>query len=84
MRAKTEMIAGVSYEKIDDQGLHIRVAGEDRLVECDSIVVCAGQDSVTDLAGEFSESHIIGGAKLARELDAQRAIEEGLLLANSL
>ena len=87
-RAKVEMIANAAYRRIDDQGLHISVGDEDRLVDCDSIVLCAGQVSINSLAGELKAGdrsvHLIGGASFAGELDAQRAIEEGTLLGARL
>jgi 2,4-dienoyl-CoA reductase (NADPH2) len=80
----------VDYQKIDDQGLHISAGGAPRLLEVDHIVLCAGQESLTELmplAGDASTSgpkfHRIGGAALAAELDAKRAIREGTLLASS-
>jgi 2,4-dienoyl-CoA reductase (NADPH2) len=88
LRAQVEMIAGVIYRRIDDEGLHITVGGEDRVIACDSVVLCAGQEARDGLAGELEAAgasvHVIGGAKLARELDAQRAIEEGVRLAAAL
>jgi 2,4-dienoyl-CoA reductase (NADPH2) len=88
LRAHVEMIAGAIYRRIDDAGLHITVGGEDRLIACDSVVLCAGQEPRNGLAGELEATgasvHVIGGAKLARELDAQRAIEEGVRLAAAL
>ena len=87
-RANVEMIADVSYRQIDDEGLHISVGNQDRLIKCDSIVLCAGQLSVNALADELKADdrpvHIIGGAGFAGELDAQRAIEEGTLLGSRL
>ena len=82
VRAEVDMIGGVSYRRIDDEGLHISVGGNDRTIICDSVVLCAGQEPVDDLA-ELAQ-HIIGGARMARELDAQRAIEEGVRIAASL
>jgi 2,4-dienoyl-CoA reductase (NADPH2) len=81
-----EMLGGVSYERIDDAGLHIKVHGEPRLLEADNVVICAGQISRVELqAGLVGlETHLIGGARLAGELDAKRAIEEGVRLAISL
>jgi 2,4-dienoyl-CoA reductase (NADPH2) len=81
-----EMLGGVSYERIDDQGLHIKVHGEPRLLEVDNVVICAGQVSRTELQEGLVglETHLIGGARLAGELDAKRAIEEGTRLAISL
>lgn len=78
----------VNYERIDDDGLHITF-GEDherpRTLAVDTIVVCAGQESVRDLVDELTASgtitHVIGGADVAAELDAKRAIEQGTRLA---
>ena len=86
------MMAGVSYNKIDDHGLHVTVGGEERLIPVDNVVICAGQDSLTELmppegsqGGSASPRfHKIGGAALAAELDAKRAIKEGAELAVSL
>lgn len=81
-----KMIGGVEYQKIDDRGVHFTVqGGEPQVIECDTIVVCAGQLSRTDLLDELKAAnlptHLIGGAKLAGELDAKRAIREGFVLA---
>lgn len=88
LRANVEMLAGVTYRRIDDEGLHISIGGEDRLVACDSVVLCAGQEPVNQLADDLraagKAAHLIGGAKLAAELDAKRAIEEGYLVAAAL
>ena len=84
LRSKVEMIAGVTYRRIDDDGLHITVGDDDRVIACDSVVLCAGQESIDGLANEVPGAHLIGGAKLAGELDAQRAIEEGVRLAAAL
>ncbi len=79
-----EQIAGVTYIKIDAAGLHIEREGVARLIEVDTIVVCAGQLSentlATDLAALGKSVHLIGGARLAGELDAKRAVEEGVRL----
>jgi len=86
-RRGVEMIAGVSYERIDDAGLHISTASGTRLLEVDNVVICAGQDSSRSLAEHLEsagrKAHVIGGAKLAAELDAKRAIDEGARLAAS-
>ncbi len=75
------MLGNVSYDLIDDQGLHISINGESQLLEVDHIVICAGQVSNTDLAdaleGRGVSWHLIGGAKKAAELDAKYAIREG-------
>ncbi len=90
-RHGVKMMAGVDYQKIDDQGLHIRVNGRAHLLEVDHIVLCAGQESVADLMPEQGalppdgpKFHVIGGAALAAELDAKRAIREGAVLASGL
>jgi 2,4-dienoyl-CoA reductase (NADPH2) len=89
VRKGVEMLAGVEYRKIDDRGLHITVGGVERLLEVDHVIVCAGQDSLTELMpAEASANgprfHLIGGAALAAELDAKRAIREGAELAARL
>jgi 2,4-dienoyl-CoA reductase (NADPH2) len=85
------MMAGVQYERIDDRGLHITVGGEARLLEVDNVVICAGQESLAELMPAEGETHTtgprfhkIGGAALASELDAKRAIREGVELAARL
>ncbi|NNG37783.1 NADPH-dependent 2,4-dienoyl-CoA reductase [Flexivirga sp. ID2601S] len=88
--AEVEMIGGVSYDRIDDAGLHITVRSgkevpQQRLLEVDTIVVCAGQESVRDLAmPEDAARHLIGGADVAAELDAKRAIRQATELAARL
>lgn len=82
MQYGVQMQDSVEYLKIDDQGLHIRVDGNEKVLAVDHVVLCAGQESVTDLANE--KYHVIGGAKLAAELDAQRAIYEGAVVASRL
>ncbi|WP_404375360.1 FAD-dependent oxidoreductase [Vreelandella aquamarina] len=83
-----QTLTGCEYVRIDDAGLHIRRDGEQQLIAVDSIVVCAGQESVRDLVAPLNESgsrvHVIGGADEAAELDAKRAIEQGTRLAASL
>ncbi|MYM80408.1 FAD-dependent oxidoreductase [Duganella sp. FT50W] len=86
------MLAGVQYDRIDDQGLHITVGGKQRLLSVDNVVICAGQDSLAELMPSEAEAkaagaprfHKIGGAALAAELDAKRAIKEGAELAARL
>jgi 2,4-dienoyl-CoA reductase (NADPH2) len=83
-----EMLAGVSYERIDDAGLHIRVDGEARCLPVDTVVVCAGQEPCRELEEGLRAAGIpmslIGGADVAIELDAQRAIAQGTRLAIAL
>ncbi len=88
-RNQVKMLAGVEYQKIDDQGLHIVVGGQAQVLDVDHVIMCAGQESLTELMPQqVSESgpkfHKIGGAALASELDAKRAIKEGAELAASL
>ncbi|APB01042.1 NADPH-dependent 2,4-dienoyl-CoA reductase [Nocardia seriolae] len=86
-----EQIGGVNYERIDDRGLHISF-GEKRqrpqVIECDNVILCAGQESVRDLQEPLQNAgvtvHLIGGADLAAELDAKRAINQGTRLAAGL
>ncbi|MBB4686867.1 NADPH-dependent 2,4-dienoyl-CoA reductase [Amycolatopsis jiangsuensis] len=87
LRAKgVERITGVGYERIDDAGLHLSVDGRPRLLAVDTIVVCAGQEPVRELAGRLGDVpvHLVGGAEQARELDAKRAIDQGTRLAATL
>jgi 2,4-dienoyl-CoA reductase (NADPH2) len=79
------MISGVSYERVDDDGLHIRVKGTARLLEVDHVVICAGQEPMRALYAPLEEAyvpvHLIGGADVAAELDAKRAIKQATELA---
>jgi 2,4-dienoyl-CoA reductase (NADPH2) len=89
VRNGVQMLAGVQYDRIDDAGLHITVGGEQRLLEVDNVVICAGQESLAELMpAEGTKGgprfHKIGGAALAAELDAKRAIREGAELAARL
>ena len=80
-----KMIAGASYDLIDDQGLHITVNGQNTVLEVDHVVICAGQESYTAMYEQLQAAgknvHLIGGAKEAGELDAKRAIRQGAELA---
>jgi 2,4-dienoyl-CoA reductase (NADPH2) len=80
-----EMISGVNYEKIDAAGLHITVNGEAKVLAVDTIVVCAGQEPRRELLAPLEAAGItctlIGGADVASELDAKRAIDQGTRLA---
>jgi 2,4-dienoyl-CoA reductase (NADPH2) len=82
------MRGGVSYQRIDDAGLHLAVDGKPDLLEVDHVVICAGQESVAHLVPELAAlgvvAQVIGGAKLAAELDAERAIRDGTELAARL
>jgi len=82
---KVAMLGGVSYERIDDAGLHIRIDGRPELLPADTIVICAGQEPNRSLHAELDRcglsAHLIGGADVAAELDAKRAIAQGTRLA---
>ena len=88
-RHGVQMLSGVEYRKIDDAGLHITQDGKERLLEVDHVIVCAGQHALAELmpaqpAGAGPQFHLIGGARLAAELDAKRAIREGAELTARL
>ena len=88
---QVQMVPGVTYRKIDDQGLHITVTpkgaeqGEDKLLPVDTIILCAGQEPLRELQQGLESAglavHLIGGADVAAELDAKRAIDQGSRLA---
>jgi 2,4-dienoyl-CoA reductase (NADPH2) len=83
-----EMIAGASYRKIDDQGLHITVGAQEMVLPVDNVVLCAGQEPLRELQASLEAKglkvHLIGGADVAAELDAKRAIKQGTELAAAL
>jgi 2,4-dienoyl-CoA reductase (NADPH2) len=89
-----EMIKGVAYDRIDDEGLHVTVREHEKadpvelLVKADTIVLCTGQESVRDLVDGLEAAgvthHVIGGADVAAELDAKRAIKQATELAARL
>ncbi len=86
---KVKMLKGVDYQKIDDEGLHIMIDDKPQLLSVDQIVVCAGQESDKSLYDELLSKeaknvHIIGGAHIAAEVDAKRAIKEATELALKL
>jgi 2,4-dienoyl-CoA reductase (NADPH2) len=88
------MLPGVVYEGVDDEGLHIRVGatddepGEPRVLDVDHVVVCTGQESERGLYDELLaagvRAHLVGGADVAAELDAKRAIRQGTEVAAAL
>ncbi|MEO8460621.1 MAG: NADPH-dependent 2,4-dienoyl-CoA reductase [Dokdonella sp.] len=89
LKAKgVEMLGGVSYERIDSAGLHISIDGETRTLDVDTIVICAGQEPNRSLADELIADgvsvHVIGGADVAAELDAKRAIKQATELASTI
>jgi len=79
------MTAGVNYERIDDHGLHITIDGQAQTLPVDNVVICAGQEPQRELLQPLLEAgckvHVIGGADVAAELDAKRAILQGTKLA---
>ena len=83
-----EMIPGVRYHQIDDQGLHLSIGREKRLLEVNHVVICAGQIPRRELLDQLQDAdariHIIGGADVAVELDAKRAIRQGTILGARL
>ena len=86
---QVQMISAVDYLKVDDQGLHIRVAeGEPQVLPVDTVIVCAGQDPLRELQAELEAAgasvHLIGGADVAAELDPKPAINQGSRLAAEL
>ena len=83
------MLRGVQYKAVTDEGLWIETDGQAQLLRVDTVVVCAGQESIKDIMPSETEKtvakyHIIGGAKLAAELDAKRAIREGAEIATKI
>ncbi|MET7908478.1 NADPH-dependent 2,4-dienoyl-CoA reductase [Streptomyces avermitilis] len=82
------MVPGVQYDRIDDAGLHITVDGHSQVLAVDTVVLCTGQDPRRDLYQELiaagHRAHLIGGADVAAELDAKRAIKQGTELAAAL
>jgi 2,4-dienoyl-CoA reductase (NADPH2) len=87
-RRDVQMLGGVRYEAIDDDGLHVTVGGRARLLEVDNVVLCSGQvphRTVSEaLQGTGMPLHLIGGADVAAELDAKRAIDQGTRLGARL
>ena len=86
---QVQMLNSVEYLSVDDAGLHVRIAdGEPQLLAVDNIVICAGQDPLRDLQQGLLDAgqsvHLIGGADVAAELDAKRAIDQGSRLAAQL
>jgi len=82
---KVKMIANVTYDKVDDEGLHITTGGETQVLPVDNVIICAGQVPLRTLYDELNEAgqsvHVIGGAHVAAELDAKKAIKEASYLA---
>ena len=87
-RRGVAVLSGVRYQRIDDQGLHIVHEGQPKLLEVDHVVLCAGQNPVNALRAELAangiEAELIGGAERAEEIDALRAMEQGMKAAYAL
>ncbi|MFQ2147666.1 FAD-dependent oxidoreductase [Aeromonas jandaei] len=82
---KVQMLSGVQYLRIDDDGLHIQVGDKQQCLPVDQVIICAGQEPLKELQAGLQAAgkpvHIIGGADVAAELDAKRAIRQGAELA---
>ncbi|MGU5674301.1 oxidoreductase [Aeromonas hydrophila] len=82
---KVQMLSGVQYLRIDDEGLHIQVGEQQQCLPVDQVIICAGQEPLKELQAGLQAAgkpvHIIGGADVAAELDAKRAIRQGAELA---
>ena len=82
------MIPGCSYERIDEKGVHVTIDGQPQLIEADTVVICAGQEPERSLHAALTQKgasvHLIGGADVAAELDAKRAINQGTVLAAAI
>ncbi len=85
---QVQMIGGVSYQRVSDAGLHIEVRGEPRVLEVDHVVICAGQEPLRELRDDLEDGgmnvYLVGGADVASELDAKRAINQASRLAAEL
>ena len=85
LKKGVHMMTGVEYQKIDDVGLHISINGQTQVLEVDNVIICAGQDPQRELQATVEalgkKVHLIGGADVAAELDAKRAISQGARLA---
>ncbi|HEY8010082.1 MAG TPA: NADPH-dependent 2,4-dienoyl-CoA reductase [Rudaea sp.] len=83
-----KMLGGVSYERIDDDGLHVTIGDRPQVIQVDNVIVCAGQEPRRELFDALKAAsidvHLIGGADIAAELDAKRAIAQGTTLAAML
>ncbi len=84
-RRDVKMLNGVEYQRIDDEGLHLTIAGQPQTLAVDTVIVCAGQEPLRELQAGLEAAghkvHLIGGADVAAELDAKRAINQASWLA---
>jgi 2,4-dienoyl-CoA reductase (NADPH2) len=82
------MTGAVEYRRIGDDGLHVEIDGVAQTLAVDNVVICAGQEPLRELARQLQATgcsvHLIGGADVAAELDAKRAIHQGTVLATML
>ena len=82
------LLNGCEYIRIDDDGLHIKIDGEQQVLDVDHVIICAGQEPLRELHEPLESLgvsvHLIGGADVAAELDAKRAIDQGTRLAAML
>ncbi|WP_022956437.1 NADPH-dependent 2,4-dienoyl-CoA reductase [Perlucidibaca piscinae] len=85
---QVKMVPAVQYERIDDAGLHVRINDEPRVLDVDHVIICAGQEPQRELHADLVAAglsvHLIGGADVAAELDARRAINQGVRLAAAI
>jgi 2,4-dienoyl-CoA reductase (NADPH2) len=85
---RVTQVSGVAYRRIDDEGVHITVGDEEKIIPAETVVICAGQEPENALLAELTargrKVHVIGGAAKAAELDAMRAVDEGTRLAAAL
>ncbi len=85
---RVNMISNVTYRKIDDAGLHVSIDGQEQVLAVDNVVLCSGQEPQRELLAELQKAgctvHLIGGADVAAQLDAKRAIDQGVRLAASI
>ena len=88
MMKRVKMMGGVTYDRIDAAGLHVTTKDGPAVIPCDTVVLCAGQEPENAFAAHLKEAglsvHIIGGADVAAELDAKRAIDQGARVAAAL
>ncbi len=88
MKRGVQMLNAVEYMRVDDDGLHIRHQEKMQCLPVDNVILCAGQESYRPLKDQLAargiNAHVIGGADIAAELDARRAIEQGMQVAYQL
>ena len=85
IQKKVKMHSSCEYHKIDDQGLHLSIAGEAQILDVDHVIICAGQEPLRELTDGLKIPYqLIGGTDVAAELDAKRAIHQGTIVAIDL